>query len=644
MRFACSFCAKSFARLGLAPDFGLADDAEAYSLREEALADALEQLYEREDFCAFSALYGRARTDARAAATVLSLYDFLRTLPNASQVRGQFLAMYESSAPLCETAWGKQLLQHAAALCEAALALTAEARSLVQAEQALANYAPALEEDAAFFDALLQDVRAARWDAAAVRVQGYAPPAFRAVRGYEGGSMDTVKALRTQVKALAGQLRENVFVCSQAEFEAGLRHPLRPMCAHCWARQSCSSRCSQKKNWQRKSWNTAILNTLPCTFCAGKTEKRRPPQKRFSRRFAAVFVDEYQDTNALQAKLYECLANEDGSNLFYVGDAKQSIYRFRLASPESFLQKRERYAPYTPGGPHPATLMLEDNFRSAQNVVGAVNDVFCAVMSREVGGIDYTREQLRCGAPDGYDGGPMQLPLSGEGAGTDADVVARHIRGMLAAGFAVRDGQGGTRPCRPEDFCILLRSRANFAQYEAALERAGVAAAADTGEDLLAQPEVGCVLSLLRVVDNPAQDIHMAAVMLSGMFGFSPDGLARLRLACPQGTLYAAVLQSSGKKEQRLAAVLRALRAKAACASLYEVCEEAYPAQTGPLWRAPWKTGPSGAKTCAPLRLIWPRPMPAGDLAAFLRGADAALQAGGAAQTAPGAAAGRCPS
>lgn len=82
---------ENFARLGLAPDFGLADDAEAYSLREEALADALEQLYEREDFCAFSALYGRARTDARAAATVLSLYDFLRTLPNAGQVRGQFL-------------------------------------------------------------------------------------------------------------------------------------------------------------------------------------------------------------------------------------------------------------------------------------------------------------------------------------------------------------------------------------------------------------------------------------------------------------------------------------------------------------------------------------------------------------------------
>ena len=140
---------ENFARLGLAPDFGLADDAGAYALREEALADSLEQLYGQADFCAFSALYGRARTDARAAATVLSLYDFLRTLPDPGAVRGQFLAMYENGAPLCETAWGRLLLQHAGALCEAALALTAEARGIVQAEQALAGYAPALEEDAA---------------------------------------------------------------------------------------------------------------------------------------------------------------------------------------------------------------------------------------------------------------------------------------------------------------------------------------------------------------------------------------------------------------------------------------------------------------------------------------------------------------
>ena len=154
---------------------------------------------------------------------------FLRTLPNAGQVRGQFLAMYESSAPLCETAWGASSFCSTPPLCaRAALALTAEARSLVQAEQALANYAPALEEDAAFFDAPLQDVRAARWDVAAVRVQGYAPPAFRAVRGYEGGSMDTVKALRTQVKALLAAARKTCLCAARPNLRRTARPP-RPM-------------------------------------------------------------------------------------------------------------------------------------------------------------------------------------------------------------------------------------------------------------------------------------------------------------------------------------------------------------------------------------------------------------------------------
>ena len=378
---------ENFARLGLAPDFGLADDAEAYALREEALADGLEQLYGQAYFCAFSALSGRARTAARAAATVLSLYDFLRTLPDPGTVRGQFLAMYENGAPLCETAWGRLLLQHAGALCEAALALTAEARGIVQAEQALAGYAPALEEDAAFFGALLQDVRAGRWDAAAVRAHGYAPPAFRPVRGYEGGDMDTVKALRAQVKALLAKLRESVFVCSEAEFEAD-RAAAAPHVRALLGAVELFEQVFTEKKLAEKKLEYSDFERLALRLLCGENGEKTPAAKEISRRFEAVFVDEYQDTNALQARLYECLANEDGSNLFYVGDAKQSIYRFRLASPESFLQKRAACAPYRPGGPHPAALMLEDNFRSAQNVVGAVNDVFCAVMSREVGGID----------------------------------------------------------------------------------------------------------------------------------------------------------------------------------------------------------------------------------------------------------------
>ena len=114
-----------------------------------------------------------------------------------------------------------------------------------------------------------------------MRVQGYAPPAFRAVRGYEGGSMDTVKALRTQVKALLAKLRENVFVCSQAEFEADRAAAAPHVRALLGAAELFEQVFTEKKLAEKKLEYSDFRNTLPCTFCAGKTAKRRPPQKRF---------------------------------------------------------------------------------------------------------------------------------------------------------------------------------------------------------------------------------------------------------------------------------------------------------------------------------------------------------------------------
>ena len=345
---------ENFARLGPAPDFGLADDAGAYALREEALADSLEQLYGQADFCAFSALYGRARTDARAAATVLSLYDFLRTLPDPGAVRGQFLAMYENGAPLCETAWGRLLLQHARALCEAALALTGRGARHCAGRAGAGGLCPGAGGGRRLFRR--PSAGCAR---RAVGRRGRARAGLCAARlrgpcaATRAADMDTVKALRAQVKALLAKLRESVFVCSEAEFEAD-RAAAAPHVRALLGAAELFEQVFTEKKLAEKSWNTAISSALPCAFCAAEDGEKTPAAKEISRRFAAVFVDEYQDTNALQARLYECLANEDGSNLFYVGDAKQSIYRFRLAKPGKLSAKARGAARRTrPGGPRP---------------------------------------------------------------------------------------------------------------------------------------------------------------------------------------------------------------------------------------------------------------------------------------------------
>ena len=621
-----------FAQLDLPPDFTLAEDALAYSLRAAALSETLEEAYADPDFRAFASLYGRARSDGSASGAVLALYDFLRTLPFPWAALDRFCADYETGAPLGETAWGRTLLAQAAETVENALALLSSARDLVAREPALANYAPALAEDAAFFTALQTDTARGDWDAARVRTAEYKPPALKAVRGYEGRELETVKTLRAAVKKELEGLRENVFLCTAAEFEED-RARIAPMLrALGRAAKDFEARFYAAKLTEKALEYSDFEHLAIRLLCTPEGEKTAAA-KAVSRRYDAVMVDEYQDTNSIQALLYQCLANDGGSNLFFVGDVKQSIYRFRLANPQSFLEKRAAFAPYVPGGPHPAALTLGHNFRSAKSVIDAVNDVFTVLMSPAVGDVCYDGgERLVPGTDDGYDGGALELRLVDVSAAPDAGdaaAVAQAVAGLVHGGFPVRDKNGGTRPCRWGDCCVLLRSRARFAAYEAAFEGLHIPAAADTGDSPLTAPETAPLIALLRVLDNPSQDVFLAAVMLSPMFNFTADDLARLRLASPTGSLYAALLKSTGEQERALVKTLRALRARAAASPVEELCDDIlarthYFAAVGAMENGPARRENLRAFTA------WAKGAGAGGLAGLVRAVDSAVESGAA--------------
>ena len=304
--------------------------------------------------------------------------------------------------------------------------------------------------------------------------------------------------------------------------------------------------------------------------------------------YAAVMVDEYQDTNALQDALYRCLASPAGDDLFLVGDLKQSIYRFRQADPTIFREKLESWPPL-PGGaarPRPeegasgrnALLALDANFRSAPQVVAGINFLFEQLMTPRLGDTAYgDGQRLVCGAPGEYEGSVEACFLSDDTAETDANYIADRIETMVSSGEPVRDG-GTTRPVQYEDCCVLLAARGDFPAYAEALTARGIPVYADARENLLDAPHIRPLIALLRVIDNPAQDIYLAAAMLGPMFGFTDDDLVRLR-AGAQSTdqhtrisLYGAVLQAarSGAEDdftrrvgafyQRLAALRRMAR------------------------------------------------------------------------------------
>ena len=222
--------------------------------------------------------------------------------------------------------------------------------------------------------------------------------------------------------------------------------------------------------------------------------------------YAAVMVDEYQDTNALQDALYRCLASPAGDDLFLVGDLKQSIYRFRQADPSIFREKLESW-PLLPGGearPRPedgrpgenAMLALDANFRSAPQVVAGINFIFEQLMTPALGDTAYgDGQRLVCGAPGAYEGSVEANFLPDDAAETDAKYIADRIEAMVASGEPVRDG-GTTRPVQYEDCCVLLAARGDFPAYAEALTARGIPVYADARENLLDAPHI---LSLIHI-------------------------------------------------------------------------------------------------------------------------------------------------
>ena len=574
-----------FSALDIPADFTTADGPQLAQLRRQALADALENAYNDPDFCAFADLYGKGRSDAMASRVVEQLHDFLSSMPRPEKVLEAFCAQWEEDAPLDETRWGQTLRTEArrAALCARELA----AQNLEDLENDPAideAYRPALESDEAAVDALLDAIDAQPWDAMCEASRALSYARLKAVRGHSSETMTRIKERRDLLKDTLKRLQETIFLCSEEEFLQDRRTAAPLVRALVRAEREFNQRFYQAK-LEEKMLEFSDVEQLALQLLQNEDGTPTPLAAQLSEEFYQVMVDEYQDTNALQDTLYHCLAKPDGSNLFFVGDLKQSIYRFRQADPTIFQQKLDRFVEY--GQPGPQKLFLDANFRSAPGVIGGVNAIFTPLMSRKLGGVDYgPGERLVPGLGElenygGYAGDCEFRLVQSERPAGDAEYIARRIRQLMdpASGFTVR-GETGPRPPRYEDFCILLRSRGVFADYAARLESEGIPVYVDRAENLLDAPEIRPVASLLRVLDNPAQDVHLAAVMLSGMGGFTPDDLVALRLGRKNGSFYGAVMASEDEKVKAFGQWLRTLRQLSQTMPVDRLMEEIF-ARTG---------------------------------------------------------------
>ena len=255
--------------------------------------------------------------------------------------------------------------------------------------------------------------------------------------------------------------------------------------------------------------------------------------KQLQQQYREVIVDEYQDINPIQEEILKALA---GDHLFMVGDVKQSIYRFRRARPSIFTDKYTAYSQAE--DPMRRCLDLKENYRSRQAILEGVNDLFAALMTPETGGVLYDEKaSLKAAASYPSRGDAPQYilintdSLTEEGAREQALWIASKIRQMLDEQTPVYDlNHQTTRPLAKSDIVILLRKSRRAPLYAGVLESFGIPALFPRKKGFYETTEVKTVLSLLSVLDNPRQDIPLAALMLSPIGGFEEEELAGMRL------------------------------------------------------------------------------------------------------------------
>ena len=574
-----SFCSElvreNFYKLNISHDFRIADEGEMSILRGEAITQVLEDCYAaaNPDFYELVEAFSSDRDDSRLIRAVNQLYDFIRSHPFPERWLREKAEMYSGAVPVQDTPWGACLLFFAQEACDYCLSLVRDSLESMQADEKLCTaYTEAYQSDLSGLSALHRAAQQREWDSVGELAANFAFARLKPVRGYAEDPLKLrLSACRDEVKSTVKKLAA-LFSATLQDCADDLR-ALSPVVGQLFAVVTAFSRALDQMKAERRLADFGDLEHWALRLLVCETEngyERTEEALELSRRFDEIMVDEYQDTNEAQDLLFRAISQKE-ENLFMVGDVKQSIYSFRQAMPRIFLQRRADFAEYDrEHSRYPACIVLDQNFRSRSTVTDAVNFVFGQLMSSQAGDVEYSGKELLVA---GASYPPQEscetrldiLDLSmGEGSDDAMELlesrhIAESILQLMAQGFQVTEN-GVQRKAVFRDFCILLRSANQYAaRYARELQLCGVPAWADSSSGFFEAPEISAILSLLRVVDNPVQDIPLLSVLMSPIYGFTPDELSAVRLRLPKAPLYLALSECAKSGEARAAGVIEEL-------------------------------------------------------------------------------------
>ena len=524
--------------IGLPPGLAVCDEYKQEILRSEAMDELFEDLFEEGDeaFKLFLTCYCSPKNNDTARGLISSLYTFTQSMPDPEgwlkklaqePFDPEDLLVFAASCAAEEAEAAAGLLQEAGKLLDSADGkgvpkLSAKNFIDLSEIQKISALLSSGQTQAAFDAA--GSLQFQRMAATKDEKEAYETVKSE-VTGLRDKAKDILKACAARVRGLSLQ--------SLAEERALMLPQIRQLCR---LTEEFSQRYASKK------LKAGLMDFSDAEHFALRILKDPQVCAEYREKYEYIFVDEYQDSNYVQEELIRSISRE--SNVFLVGDVKQSIYKFRLAEPELFLEKYKLFR--TGKDPLSRVIDLNKNFRSKPLIIDLINKVFRRIMTPATVGLEYDK------AAELYEGRPYTGELSyrpqlflvqsraEEGDAADEEIAAMKADELEALNAArlIKEYHGkpisakdGDRPLKYSDMAVLLRSvKSRGEVYYQALMQQGIPVYLERGEGYFDTPEIQVLLSLIKICENPGQDVPLLTVMHFPSFGFSAAELAEIRI------------------------------------------------------------------------------------------------------------------
>ncbi len=553
-----AFCLKllraNFDKVGIDGDMRIGEESELAVLRRETMEDVIDSFYEADetdpDFLAVCDCYGDMKNVDKLSDELLSLHNSLSSTWKGTDF---LLENSELNGDFTDTSFGKIILHHIETVVDR---YEREYARIVDEckkdEKTVKNYLPSLVSDLDYMD------RIRKWLGHGSYTQlksDFEAIKYLPLKGFTGEcsvDLSMIQGLRNEFKKEINEIKGKWLGLDIEAIEASYKLNAS-LCksVHRILKVYEAELEKRKKSYSVFDFNDAERYALRILY--KENGEISDVAREYSERYDRVYIDEYQDTNSVQDKIFCAISRK---NRFMVGDIKQSIYRFRAAEPEIFSDCRKRFDAFGShnGDSEGVSIFMSENFRSDKGVIGFSNIVSDYTFGNTTA-IDYDEKDRLVfpdkELPEDYVHEKAEVYLIDAEAGSDEEsesdgvnnpeavFVAKKIRELIENGHLPPTEENPEGRVRPQDITILLRTRTRLKDYIAALHNEGVSYEYLIDERFYEKSEVLFILCLLNAIDSPLKDAFFTGALRSHVFGLNLSELVKIRKTSPAPSMYA---------------------------------------------------------------------------------------------------------